>query len=55
MAKSLEEVLFRETFQLRYMLMENCEIIYEGINSVTPFIDASHTQKRKSKNRPIFQ
>ena len=28
------------------MLMENSKIVDEGINSVTPFIDASHTQKK---------
>ena len=44
-AKSFEEVLVRDTFQLRYMLMEKCEIVDEGINNVTPFIDASHTHK----------
>ena len=54
--KSFEEVLVRDTFQLRYMLMEKCEIVDEGINSATSFIDASHTHtNRKSKNRAIFQ
>ena len=48
-AKSFEEVLVRETFQLKYMLMGKCEIVDEGINSVTPFIDASHTQIEKVK------
>ena len=44
-ATSSEEVLVRETFQLRYMLIKKCESVDEGINSVIPFIDASHTHK----------
>ena len=30
------------------MLMENSKIVDEGINSVTPFIDASHPHKKST-------
>ena len=34
--------------------MENCEIVDEGINSTTPVIDDSHTQKKEKVKTDQF-
>ena len=34
--------------------MENSKIVDEGINSVTPFIDASHPHKKVKVKKGLF-